>query len=165
MDETSENAARGEKALQAQESAVVVPRTTVLQQTGAGSHEAVTDLQKLSPTQQAGLWLAAGVGLTIIGVLVFVTVVWFQTAPKAPVLLALPKTLDPAKAKDAVAGYQALNQAALDNYKALNAEAISRVSSLFDLLATKTLLPIFTTILGYIFGFRAAAAASSKESE
>ena len=150
---------------QSQESALVVPRTVVLQQMGAVSQEAVSNLERLSPTQQAGLWLAGGVGLTIIGVLVFVAVVWFQTAPSPPVLLALPKTVDPAKAKDALAGYQALNQAALDNYKALNAEAVSRVSTLFDLLATKTLLPIFTTILGYIFGFRAASAAGGKGSE
>lgn len=164
MDE-NKDAPEKARALQSQESALVVPRTVVLQQMGAVSQEAVSNLERLSPTQQAGLWLAAGVGLTIIGVLVFVAVVWFQTAPAPPALRALPKTIDPAKAKDTLAGYQALNQAALDNYKALNAEAISRVSTLFDLLATKTLLPIFTTILGYIFGFRAAAAAGAKGSE
>ena len=165
--ETGENKDPAEKAraLQSQESAVVVPRAVVLQQMSAASQGAVTNLERLTPTQQAGLWLAAGVGLTIIGVLVFTAVVWFQTAPKPPVLLPLPALTDPAKAKDVLAGYQALNQAALDNYKALNAEAISRVTSLFDLLATKTLLPIFTAILGYIFGSRAAAAAKSQDAE
>ena len=164
MDE-NENAAEQARALKSQESAVVVPRTVVLQQMGAVSQEAVTDLERLTPTQQAGLWLAAGVGLTIIGVLVFTAVVWFQTAPRPPTLLPLPAVTDPAKAKDVLASYQAVNQAALDNYKALNAEAISRVTSLFDLLATKTLLPIFTAILGYIFGSRAAAAANSRNSD
>ncbi len=161
--ETDENKGAAEKvrALQSQESALVVPRTVVLQQMAAANQEAVSDLERLTPTQQAGLWLAAGVGLTIVGVLVFVAVVWFQTAPKPPALLPLPALTDPAKAKEIIANTQALNQAALDNYKALNAEAISRVTSLFDLLATKTLLPIFTAVLGYIFGSRAAAAAAN----
>lgn len=160
MDE-NEGAAGNARAWQAQETPVVVPRTAILQQSGAGSQEAVSDLQKLTATQQAGLWLAIGVGVAIVGVIVFVAVVWFQTAPKAPVLPPLPVIADPAKAKDALANYQTLNQAALDNYKALNAEAISRVSSLFDLFATRALLPIFTSILGYIFGSRAAAAAAN----
>ncbi len=148
-----------------QEARETVPINQVYQEAEIGAQGAVSGLERLTPTQQAGLWLAAGVGLTIIGVLVFVAVVWFQTAPTPPIPLPLPAVTDPAKAKDALAGYQALNQAALDNYKALNAEAISRVTSLFDLLATKTLLPIFTAILGYIFGSRAAAAANSKSSE
>ena len=164
MDE-SEDAAKKARAWQAQENAVVVPRTAILQQVGAGSQEAVSDLQKLTATQQAGLWLAVGVGVAIIGVIVFVAVVWFQTAPNPPVLPPLPVITDPSKAKDALANYQTLNQAALDNYKVLNAEAITKVSSLFDLFATRALLPIFTSILGYIFGSRAAAAANSKGSE
>ena len=147
------------------ETAETVPVNQVYQEAEIGAHGAVSNLERLTPTQQAGLWLAAGVGLTIIGVLVFTAVVWFQTAPKPPVLLPLPVLTDPAKAKNALANYQALNQAALENYKALNAEAISRVTSLFDLLATKTLLPIFTAILGYIFGSRAAAAAKSQDAE
>ena len=164
MDENEFAAVRA-RALQAQETAETVPRTEILRSGGLGSPEAVSGLERLTPTQQAGLWLAAGVGLTIIGVLVFVAVVWFQTAPKPPALLPLPAVTDPAKAKEIIANTQALNQAALDNYKALNAEAISRVTSLFDLLATKTLLPIFTAILGYIFGSRAAAAAKSQDAE
>lgn len=143
----------------------MVPVNQVYREAGLSDPGDVSNLEKLTPTQQAGLWLAAGVGLTIVGVLVFVAVVWFQTAPAPPTLLPLPAVTDPAKAKDALASYQALNQAALDNYKALNAEAIGRVTSLFDLLATKTLLPIFTAILGYIFGSRAAAAANSRNSE
>ncbi len=141
----------------------MIPKNEVLKVTGTGSGEAVSDLQRLTPTQQAGLWLAGAVGLAIVGVIVFVAVVWFQTAPKPPVLPPLPAVTDPAKAKDALAGYQALNQAALENYKALNAEAINRVSNLFDLFATRALLPIFTSILGYIFGSRAAAAAANSK--
>ena len=149
------------RAFQAQEKAEIVPRTEILQDAKAEGGEAVSDLQKLTATQQAGLWLAVGVGVAIVGVIVFVAVVWFQTAPKPPVLPPLPVVTDPAKAKDILANYQTINQAALDNYKALNAEAISRVSSLFDLFATRALLPIFTSILGYIFGSRAAAAAAN----
>ena len=148
-----------------QEVRETIPVNQVYREAEIGAQGAVSNLERLTPTQQAGLWLAAGVGLTIVGVLVFVTVVWFQTAPKPPALLPLPTITDPAKAKEIIANTQALNQAALDNYKALNAEAVSRVTSLFDLLATKTLLPIFTAILGYIFGSRAAAAARSQNTE
>ena len=161
-EEAARAEARTENGREAEET---IPVNQVYTEAGVGAPGAVSNLAKLTPTQQAGLWLAAGVGLTLIGVLVFVAVVWFQTAPKPPALLPLPTLNDPAKAKEIIANTQALNQAALDNYKALNAEAISRVTSLFDLLATKTLLPIFTAILGYIFGSRAAAAANSKESE
>lgn len=157
-----EETARTENGLEAEET---IPINQVYKEAGVGAPGAVSELERLTPTQQAGLWLAAGVGLTIIGVLVFAAVVWFQTAPQPPALLPLPTGTDPAKAKDVLANTQALNQAALDNYKALNAEAISRVTSLFDLLATKTLLPIFTAILGYIFGSRAAAAANRWDSQ
>ena len=163
-EDKNEETAGKARAWQSQENAVVVPRTAVLQQVGAGNQEAVSDLQKLTATQAAGLWLAVGVGVAIVGVIVFVAAVWLQPAPKPPVLPPLPGITDPAKAKDVLANYQTLNQAALDNYKALNAEAISRVSSLFDLFATRALLPIFTSILGYIFGSRAAAAAANNRS-
>ncbi len=147
--------------VKARETEEIVPVNQVYQESGVEKVEEVSDLRKLTATQQAGLSLAIGVGVAIVGVIVFVAVVWFQTAPKPPVLPPLPVITDPAKAKDILSNYQTLNQAALDNYKALNAEAISRVSSLFDLFATRALLPIFTSILGYIFGSRAAAAAAN----
>ena len=143
----------------------IVPVNQVYKEAGVDKVQEVSNLHKLTATQQAGVWLAIGVGATIVGVIVFVAIVWFQTAPKPPILPPLPVITDPVKAKDILANYQTLNQAALDNYKALNAEAISKVSSLFDLFATRALLPIFTSILGYIFGSRAAAAANSRGSE
>lgn len=159
MEETA-NAETGKEA-EEKEAEELVPANQVYKVSGVDRVAEVSELRKLTATQQAGLWLAVGVGVAIVGVIVFVAVVWFQTAPKPPVLPPLPAITDPAKAKDILANYQTLNQAALDNYKALNAEAISRVSSLFDLFATRALLPIFTSILGYIFGSRAAAAAAN----
>ena len=165
MEETASETPKGElpESSPAPRAAVekTVPANQIYQVAGVGGEDVVEDLRKLTATQQAGLWLAVGVGVAIVGVIVFVAVVWFQTAPKPPVLPPLPVITDPAKAKDILANYQTLNQAALDNYKALNAEAINRVSSLFDLFATRALLPIFTSILGYIFGSRAAAAAAN----
>ncbi|MGI4789779.1 MAG: hypothetical protein ACRYFS_13125 [Janthinobacterium lividum] len=142
-----------------------VPVSQVYKEAGVEKVEEVSDLRKLTATQQAGLWLAGAVGLAIGGVIVFVAVVWFQTAPPPPTLPPLPVITDPAKAKDILSNYQILNQAALDNYKALNTEAINRVTSLFDLFATKALIPIFTATIGYIFGSRAAAVAGNRPSE
>ena len=96
---TDENFAATKKTVE------LVPLDQVLEESGVGGEEAVSNLKRLTPTQQA----------------------------------------------------------ALDNYKALNAEAISRANSLFDLFATKTLLPIFTAILGYIFGSRATAGSGASE--
>jgi hypothetical protein len=42
--------------------------------------------------------------------------------------------------------------AVVKNYKAVSDEVMDPISKIFDLYITKTLLPIFTAILGYIFG-------------
>jgi hypothetical protein len=114
---------------------IQVPESVVLAESGT-SGDTPVNLRQLTPTQQAGMWLAAVVGAVIVGVIAIVVTVWFQSAPAVPHLSA--------------------DKAALDNYKALDGEAFTRVSNLFDLLATKALLPIFSAILGYIFGSREA---------
>ena len=43
-------------------------------------------------------------------------------------------------------------QVILDNFKTLQQTALEPFTSLFDSVVVKVLLPIFTTILGYIFG-------------
>ena len=139
-----------------------VPESVVFVESGVGGTNSVSNVRKLTPTQRAGMWLAATVGLVIVGVIIIVVCVWFQTAPTPPRLADPPFLADPAKAQAALTSYQSINKAAIENYKVLNVEAISRVNSLFDLLATKALLPIFTAILGYIFGSREAIKGKSE---
>jgi hypothetical protein len=91
---------------------------------------------KLSSIQQAGLWLAGGVGL-VISVVTLVTLIhWWLYSPVMPTLPA-----DAAAGKDVIANYVSAAQSASD-----------QATKMFDLLVSKAFLPVFTTIIGYIFG-------------
>lgn len=43
-------------------------------------------------------------------------------------------------------------KAALDNFKTLQQVALEPFTTLFDSIVVKVILPVFTSILGYIFG-------------
>lgn len=94
----------------------------------------------LTPIQKAGMNLIIWVGSAILLVIIALLVDWFINAPH---LLPLLST-------------QQSNSAALeiDTYKQLGDLAIDRFSKIFDLVISKALLPVFTTILGYLFGAR-----------
>ena len=47
------------------------------------------------------------------------------------------------------------------NYKALQEQAFDSASKMFDTVVVKVLLPVFTSILGYIFGARHASEGAS----
>ena len=87
--------------------------------------------------------LAWAVGAVILMVIVFVCADWLVTVPARPPLQA-PREV-------------------IDAYKELRAGAIEDASKLFDLIVAKALLPVFTAILGYIFGSREAARGSGGE--
>lgn len=112
--------------------------TTVLAASGAATEDII---RQLSPTQQAGMKLAWAVGTVILLVIVFVCVDWVLMVPARPPLQA-PREV-------------------IDTYKELRAGAVEDASKLFDLIVAKALLPVFTAILGYIFGSREAAARGS----
>jgi len=63
---------------------------------------------------------------------------WVCFAPSIP---TIPVDLDREKARVLIENYKLLQQAALEPF-----------STLFDSIVVKVLLPIFTSILGYIFG-------------
>ena len=88
--------------------------------------------------QRTGLHLAAWVGATGAAVILALVTKWVFYAPTTPMIQ--PGT-DPAAA-----------QVILDNFKTLQQTALEPFTSLFDSVVVKVLLPIFTTILGYIFG-------------
>jgi hypothetical protein len=91
--------------------------------------------------QRTGLYLAGSVGVT--GAIITFALVgrWIFYAPPVPVI---PPTSDPTTAK-----------AILDNFRTLQQVALEPFASLFDSIVVKVLLPVFTSILGYIFGSKA----------
>jgi hypothetical protein len=98
------------------------------------------DLRRLSPLQKAGMGLVLGVGLAIVAVTAAVVVDWFLTRPEVPSISA---AISPEQAAKLI-----------QNFKELNAINFDRSTKIFDLLVVKAFLPVFTAILGYIFGSR-----------
>jgi len=88
--------------------------------------------------QRTGLYLAAGVGATGVIVISALLAKWVLYAPQIP---TIPSSADPAAAKTILENFRATQQAALEPF-----------TSLFDSVVVKVLLPVFTSILGYIFG-------------
>ncbi|MDP9178937.1 MAG: hypothetical protein M3O61_14750, partial [Gemmatimonadota bacterium] len=82
-------------------------------------------------TQMAGLQLATGVGIVSAGVIITVLVFWVQHTPQLPDLS---------------------NASAVTGYKETSEAASKGALAIFDTIVVKALLPIFTSILGYIFG-------------
>ncbi|MDQ6708681.1 MAG: hypothetical protein M3Z85_22210 [Acidobacteriota bacterium] len=70
---------------------------------------------------------------------------WISFVPSMPVI---PVDMDRAKAQVVIENFKDLQHIAL---------ALEPFSTIFDTVAVKVLLPIFTSILGYIFGSQALA--------
>jgi hypothetical protein len=109
----------------------------------AGADKPVTEGTFL---QRTGLILAGCVGGVAAVVILALVGKWVFYAPRLPVL---QPGADPATVK-----------AMLENYKTLQQIALEPFTTLFDSIVVKVLLPVFTSILGYIFGSR-----SEKKSE
>jgi hypothetical protein len=108
------------------------------------AHEILTPLEgkggglRLTPLQQIGARLALGVGSLIALVTVAVLIDEVCSSRGLP---ALPTNLASPEAK-----------AALENYKFVHQMAFDRGINIFETIVAKALLPLFTAILGYIFG-------------
>jgi hypothetical protein len=90
---------------------------------------------KLNPVQRAGLWLAAGVGLIILVVTVYVLIFVYHNYPSQP----LPNSTGDATPS-------------IEQYKQLSELVIKNGREIFQTIVTQALLPVLTAILGYIFG-------------
>jgi hypothetical protein len=90
--------------------------------------------------QRTGLILAGCVGALGSIVILLLVWKWMSSAPAPPVI---PVVADANAAK-----------AILDNYKTLQQITLEPYINLFDSVVVKVLLPVFTSILGYIFGSR-----------
>lgn len=115
-----------------------------IQPSSAGGVDVKGDVQKqkLGPTQRAGFRLAVKVG-TLIGVVTILVVVqWWRSAPWTGV----PPGFSDMKSADA--------KAIAENLKILSDASVDRSLKLFDDIVGRVLLPVFTSILGYIFGTR-----------
>jgi hypothetical protein len=95
---------------------------------------------ELDPVGKAGMQLATGVGLLIALITAMLVLHWIATAPGIPSGLAGKNTADA--------------KAAVDNIKTLSDLAADRSIKVFDAVVSRALLPVFTSILGYIFGSR-----------
>jgi hypothetical protein len=114
------------------------PPQETITASSAGEVKAV----KLDPVSRAGMQLATGVGLLIGLVTVMLVVHWMATAPWT----GIPSDLASRKTDDA--------KALVENIKTMSDLSADRSIKLFDAVVSRALLPVFTAILGYIFGSR-----------
>jgi hypothetical protein len=98
---------------------------------------ASVNVRQLSPTQRAGMHLAIGVGLLIALVTLLEVASYVFYGPVIP--LELPE--DPETAK-----------AMIENHKVISEIYMAQALKVFEVVILGGLLPIFTAILGYIFG-------------
>jgi hypothetical protein len=90
--------------------------------------------------QRTGLHLAGWVGAVATIVILMLVIKWVKYAPPVPNLANITD--------------QSAAKAILENYKLLQQIVMEQFTTLFDSIVVKVLLPIFTSILGYIFGSR-----------
>lgn len=112
---------------------VVIQETEVLE--GLGD----TQVAPGTFVQRAGLKLALGVGLLIALVTIGAGLFLFQNYPQMP-------------GPEAVTTSATGTKTAIENYRELSSIAVKNAQDLFHTFVTQALLPVFTAILGYIFG-------------
>lgn len=96
---------------------------------------------ELGPAQHAARQLAWGVGVTIFLVIAFLVLYVVKSTPIPP-----PSTAQTTE---------------IDSFKALAGSAMTQAMTFFDTVVVKALLPVFTSILGYLFGTRGETTPSS----
>ena len=99
----------------------------------------------MDPRSQAGYRLAIGVGSLIGFVTLLIICQWWISAPSTRIPAGF-SALDPAKAK-----------ALAESIKSLGDESVDRSVRMFDATVGRVLLPVFTSLLGYLFGTREAS--------
>jgi hypothetical protein len=105
-------------------------------------------IRQLEPLQMVGLWLAIAFFVYIIlasAAIFFVSFRWFQL----PALPVPPlNSGDADQYKRLVDAYKQSN----DIYQQMARLQVERATQLFQLVVASTILPVFSAILGYIFG-------------
>jgi hypothetical protein len=115
---------------------VVVPEETVPLPLGG------IELKKGTFVQRAGLWLAAGVGGVTAVVTICLLIFLYRHFPEMPTAQAL----NGSGAQNGGAQYT------IEQYKQLSDIAVKSTQDIFQTIVAQVLIPVFTAILGYIFG-------------
>jgi hypothetical protein len=115
----------------------------------AGGVDVKEDVQKLGALPRAGLRLAMLVGSLIGVVTILVVIQWWRSAPWT----GIPPDFTKMKSDEA--------KAVAENLKILSDTSVDRSLKLFDDIVGRVLLPVFTSILGYIFGTRGGDSSNS----
>ena len=114
--------------------------------------EVVGTRARLEPLQRVGLWLALAFFVYILiasSAIFFVSFRWFQI-PNFPVPPSNSGDLEQYKRL-----LDAYKQSA-DIYQQMAKLQVERATQLFQLVVASTILPVFSAILGYIFGSKRA---------
>jgi hypothetical protein len=124
---------------------ITVPAEDVLSSVGG---EQKSSVRLGTYTQRAGLRLAAGVGSLAAVITIILVIRAIASMPATP----------------ALGGQMTGDQLKLlmDAQKANYDQIVTAATSLFDSIVVKALLPVFTSILGYIFGAKSASEAEQK---
>jgi hypothetical protein len=106
------------------------------------------NFKPLPPREQAAYTLARWTGAGILFLTFLLVIQWWTTVPDVPTLpstgVGTPVAEEPATKLVA-------------NYQTLNTAVTTRSTTLFDTIVARTLLPVFTALLGYLFGTHAAS--------
>lgn len=103
----------------------------------------------LTATQRAGLRLLWAIGALIAALMIEAAIVWAVSLPNLPALPTYARTSQAGATPSGPTAAQVIADS-----RTLDDAARDRSLSLIDGLVVKILLPVFTTILGYVFGTR-----------
>jgi len=110
-------------------------------------------MERLTPLQQAGMRLAIGVGAVTFLVMVGLWTHWMWHTPTVPSLV-----IDSTNGQAVITDTKLL----MDNYKIAAELAMDGPSRMFDQMVVKMLYPLFTLILGYVFGANNASTSTQE---
>lgn len=114
-------------------------------------------VDKLPAIARAGLSLAVVVGIVIVLITILTFVNLFLYSPEALSSSVWNNTNLFDKEKSVRNAAEQATKIVIENHNSLRQRAWETSSAIFDLMIFKAFLPVFTTILGYIFGSRAVS--------
>lgn len=126
-----------------------VPEVVTIEEmeAGVGAKPGDVKVEEMRPKEKAAFYIAVGLGIVITVVIFFVGIDWISAAPT----LSLPST-------DNLTSEKLENvEKLIEQYQTINGLAMDRAKELFDLIVVKSLLPIFTSLLGFLFGTQVVA--------
>lgn len=130
---------------------MVQPRD-IMRELGAKSGSEKASGKELDPLQKVGLWLA----IVFFGYILLASAAIFLVSFRYLQIPALPS---PPQNSGDIEQYKRLidlYKQSADSYQQLAKIQVDRATQLFQLVVASTILPVFSAILGYIFGSKKA---------